>query len=76
MSKFPFPIPHGWFGLCFSHDLKVGEVKKVRFCGRNLVVFRTESGQAAALALGTAAGAAGAGAYDVVAGAARVAQYY
>ncbi|MGI9288117.1 MAG: Rieske 2Fe-2S domain-containing protein [Pseudomonadales bacterium] len=49
MSKFPFPIPHGWFGLCFSHELKPSEVKKVRFCARDLVVFRTESGKAAAL---------------------------
>lgn len=49
MSKFPFPLPHGWFGLCFAHELKKGEVKKVRFCGRDLVAFRTESGKAAAL---------------------------
>ena len=49
MSTFPFPLPHGWFGLCFSHDLKKTDVRKVRFCGRDLVVFRTESGKAAAL---------------------------
>ncbi len=49
MSAFPFPIPHGWFGLSFSHDLAASEVKKVRFCGRDLVIFRTESGTAIAL---------------------------
>lgn len=49
MSKFPFPIPHGWFGLCYSHELNKGDVKKVRFCARDLVLFRTESGHAAAL---------------------------
>lgn len=49
MSRFPFPIPHGWFGLCYSHELKPGEVRKVRFCGRDLAVFRSESGVAAAL---------------------------
>ena len=49
MSEFPFPIPHGWFGICFSHELKTGDVKKVRFCGRDLVAFRTESGEAAVL---------------------------
>jgi phenylpropionate dioxygenase-like ring-hydroxylating dioxygenase large terminal subunit len=49
MTKFPFPIPHGWFGLCFTHELGPSEVKKIRFCGRDLVVFRTESGRAAAL---------------------------
>lgn len=49
MSRFPFPIPHGWFGLCYSHELKPGEIRRVRFCGQDLAVFRTESGQAAAL---------------------------
>ena len=38
MGTFPFPIPHGWFGLCFSHELKPTDVKKIRFCGRDLVV--------------------------------------
>lgn len=49
MSTFPFPIPNGWFGLCFSTELKTSDVKKVRFCRRELVVFRTESGKPAAL---------------------------
>jgi nitrite reductase/ring-hydroxylating ferredoxin subunit len=49
MSTFPFPIPHGWFGLCFSHELAPTDIKKVRFCGRDLVLFRTESGEPAAL---------------------------
>jgi len=49
MSRFPFPIPHGWFGLCYSHELAAGTLRKVRFAGRDLVVFRTESGIAAAL---------------------------
>jgi 3-ketosteroid 9alpha-monooxygenase subunit A len=49
MSRFPFPIPHGWFGLCFSHELAAGEVKKVKLAGRDLALFRTESGKAAVL---------------------------
>jgi 3-ketosteroid 9alpha-monooxygenase subunit A len=49
MSKFPFPMPIGWFGLCFSHELLAGEKKRVRLAGRDLVVFRTDSGAAAAL---------------------------
>ena len=49
MSKFPFPIPHGWLGLCYAHEIAAGEHKKVRFCARNIVVFCTESGQACAL---------------------------
>ncbi len=49
MSTFPFPMPLGWFGLCYSHELKPGELKKVRLAGRDLVVFRTESGSVSAL---------------------------
>ncbi len=49
MSRFPFPIPHGWFGLCLSHELAPGDARKVTMAGRDFVVFRTESGQAAVL---------------------------
>ena len=27
--RIPLPIPHGWFGLCWSKDLKVGEVSNI-----------------------------------------------
>jgi phenylpropionate dioxygenase-like ring-hydroxylating dioxygenase large terminal subunit len=49
MAVFPFPMPSGWFGLCYAHELAPGEVKKVRLAGRDLAVFRTESGEVAAL---------------------------
>lgn len=49
MSRFPFPIPHGWFGLCRSHELAAGDIRKVRFCGRDIAVFRTASGVVGAL---------------------------
>jgi len=49
MSRFPFPIPHGWFGLEFSKDLAPGQVKEVTLAGNKLVLFRTESGEARAL---------------------------
>ena len=49
MSKFPFPMPLGWFGLSYSHELAAGELKKVRLAGRDLVLFRTESGEVGAL---------------------------
>ncbi len=49
MSRFPFPIPLGWFGLCRSRDLAAGEVQKVRFCGRDLALFRSEDGRIGAL---------------------------
>jgi len=47
MSKrFDFPIPTGWFGVAFSSDLEVGEVKAVRAFSKDLVMFRTSTGQA------------------------------
>ncbi|MEH6569504.1 MAG: Rieske 2Fe-2S domain-containing protein [Halioglobus sp.] len=49
MATFPFPMPSGWFGLCYAHELANGELKKVRLAGRDLVVFRTDSGKAEAL---------------------------
>ena len=48
-SRFPFPIPLGWFGLSRSKDLAVGKVQKIRFCGRDLAVFRGEDGRVGAL---------------------------
>ena len=49
MATFPFPMPLGWFGLAYSHEIKVGDLRKVRLAGRDLVLFRTESGQVGAL---------------------------
>ena len=49
MATFPFPMPSGWFGLCYAHELSAGELKKVRLAGRDFVVFRTESGEVAAI---------------------------
>ncbi len=49
MARFPFPIPLGWFGMCYSHELQVGTARKIRFCGRDLVLFRTASGALGAL---------------------------
>ncbi len=41
-DKFPF----GWFGICYSDELAVGEVKAVRYFARDLAVWRGEDGQA------------------------------
>ena len=47
MSRFPYPAyPNGWFRVAYSAELSVGEVKAVRFFGRELVVFRGEDGAA------------------------------
>jgi nitrite reductase/ring-hydroxylating ferredoxin subunit len=42
-------FPSGWFMLSLSRDLRVGEVKTKRLAGRDVVLFRTESGAAAAV---------------------------
>ncbi|MCU0698150.1 MAG: Rieske 2Fe-2S domain-containing protein [Myxococcaceae bacterium] len=39
------PFPQGWFSLGLSSDVKRGQVKPVRLAGRELVVFRTASGE-------------------------------
>jgi phenylpropionate dioxygenase-like ring-hydroxylating dioxygenase large terminal subunit len=42
----PPQIPNGWFAVAFSKDLIAGEVKRIRYFGEELVLFRTRSGQA------------------------------
>ena len=42
----PLPIPQGWFAVAFSNELDPGDVRAVRYFARDLVVFRTESGEA------------------------------
>jgi nitrite reductase/ring-hydroxylating ferredoxin subunit len=43
------PFPTGWFAIAFSADLTPGAVLTTRFCGHELVVFRTSAGQPAVL---------------------------
>lgn len=44
-NKFPMPIPFGWFCIGYSDELAVGEVKNVHYFDRDMVLFRTESGE-------------------------------
>ena len=44
--EFPFPIPTGWFPVSSSQDLEAGTVSRLECLGRELVLFRTESGEA------------------------------
>lgn len=46
MKSDELPIPYGWYAVSFSDELAVGEVKPVHYFGRDLVLFRTESGKA------------------------------
>ncbi|WNL44224.1 Rieske 2Fe-2S domain-containing protein [Dyella sp. BiH032] len=41
----PLPYPDGWFALCFSRELKPGSVLTTPFMGRDVVLYRTRSGQ-------------------------------
>jgi phenylpropionate dioxygenase-like ring-hydroxylating dioxygenase large terminal subunit len=45
-KRFNLPIPLGWYAVALTKDLEVGDVKPLRYFERDLVVFRTESGQA------------------------------
>jgi phenylpropionate dioxygenase-like ring-hydroxylating dioxygenase large terminal subunit len=40
----PPGIPNGWFAVAWSKDLVKGEVKRIRYFDRELVLFRTRSG--------------------------------
>jgi nitrite reductase/ring-hydroxylating ferredoxin subunit len=43
------PVPNGWFAVEFSRELRPGDVKPIHYCGEDLVLFRTRSGQARVL---------------------------
>ena len=40
------PYPRGWFAVASSDQLAIGEVRPIRYFGRELVLFRTDSGEA------------------------------
>ena len=44
MARFPFGIPNSWFMLLYSNELATGEVKPLRYLGRELVAFRDAQG--------------------------------
>ena len=49
-ARFPFsPFPSGWYAVAFSDDLPRASVRARTFSGREVVLFRTESGAAAML---------------------------
>jgi phenylpropionate dioxygenase-like ring-hydroxylating dioxygenase large terminal subunit len=43
------PFPFGWYVVCYSDELAVGEVKPVRYFARELVVWRGDDGKARVL---------------------------
>jgi phenylpropionate dioxygenase-like ring-hydroxylating dioxygenase large terminal subunit len=47
VDRYPFSAyPNGWFRVAYSDDLAAGEVKALRYFGRDLVLYRTEGGKA------------------------------
>ena len=42
-------IPMGWFQVEYTDQLKVGDVKPLKYFGKDLVLYRTESGEAVLL---------------------------
>lgn len=49
MSRLPHSIPYGWYFVAYSDELQVGDVKPVSYFEREMVLFRTEEGQAGLL---------------------------
>jgi len=49
MGRFPFGIPNSWFHVSYSDELAKGEVRPIRYFGRDLVLFRGEDGRAGVL---------------------------
>jgi nitrite reductase/ring-hydroxylating ferredoxin subunit len=49
MSRFPMPIPFGWYHVAYSDELAVGQSKPIKYFGKELVLFRSEAGKASVL---------------------------
>jgi phenylpropionate dioxygenase-like ring-hydroxylating dioxygenase large terminal subunit len=50
MSRFPMArYPNGWFQVAYSEELPKGGVMPLRYFGKDLVLFRTETGEAKVL---------------------------
>ncbi len=49
VKRYPMPIPFGWYGVSYSDELKVGESRAIKYFGKEMVLFRTESGEATVL---------------------------
>lgn len=44
------PFPNGWYAVAYSDEVKNGQITTKRFAGKDLVLFRTESGKLATVA--------------------------
>ena len=48
-ERFPFSIPNGWFQIAYTDELRPGGVLPLHYFGKDLVLFRGESGELALL---------------------------
>jgi nitrite reductase/ring-hydroxylating ferredoxin subunit len=44
--RYPFPVPNGWFVVAESADLEPGDVRALHYFDRDLVLYRTDDGEA------------------------------
>ncbi len=45
MSRFPFPIPFGWYQVGWPSDVEIGDTKPLYYFGRDLVLWRGNDGE-------------------------------
>jgi 3-ketosteroid 9alpha-monooxygenase subunit A len=43
-SRFPFPMPFGWFKVAMPHEVPAGEIVTKRYFGTDIVLWRTADG--------------------------------
>ena len=46
MSRYPFPVPFGWYQVAWAADLAPGEVRPLYYFGRDLALWRDTEGHA------------------------------
>lgn len=50
MYRYPFtPYPNSWFRVAYSHEVPVGSIRRVRYLGEDLVIFRGADGKASVI---------------------------
>jgi nitrite reductase/ring-hydroxylating ferredoxin subunit len=42
--RFPFPVPNGWFIVAGAAEVGPGQLRPLHYFGRDLILYRTESG--------------------------------
>lgn len=48
-KTYPHPFPNGWYNIAVSEDVPIAAVKYIECLGKQLAVFRTESGKIAVM---------------------------